>query len=161
MHVFRMNNYNYMKRTFIILSIFLSLGIESFAQHTQPQKFSPKEFMNDMEQFIAKEAGLSPMESAAFFPVFEEMFTKQRTLFDKAKQIGKNKPSDENGCLKAIQMKDKMDIELKKIEQYYHNRFLKILPASKVYDIVKAEDKYHRHMFRRMAKKNWGAQLQK
>jgi hypothetical protein len=149
-----MNNLYYMKRNFIII-LFLFFVSHSFAQQSPPQRFSPKEFMKDMENFISQEAGLTPMEAASFFPVFEEMCAKQRAVFDRVRQIGRNKPADENGCLKAIQLRDKLDLEQKKIEQYYHNKFLKVLSASKVYDVIKAEDKYHRHMFKRMAQMNW------
>ena len=34
------------------------------------------------------------------------------------------------------------------IQQKYHNSFLKILPAGKVLEILKAEDKFHRDAFK-------------
>ena len=40
------------------------------------------------------------------------------------------------------------DIEIKRLQQAYHEKFLHILPASKVYRIIKAEDKFHRQQFR-------------
>jgi len=44
-----------------------------------------------------------------------------------------------------------MELELKSIQQVYHNKFLNVLSASKVYDVIKAQDRFHRRMF-----KNWG-----
>lgn len=61
-----MNNLYYMKRNFIII-LFLFFVSHSFAQQSPPQRFSPKEFMKDMENFISQEAGLTPMEAASFF----------------------------------------------------------------------------------------------
>ena len=49
---------------------------------------------------------------------------------------------------------DKMDIELKRIQQQYHNKFLDILPACKVMKAIKAEDKFHRNMLKRWSKVN-------
>ena len=40
---------------------------------------------------------------------------------------------------------------MKRIQQTYHLRFLEQLPASRVYDILQAEDRFHRTMMR-----NWG-----
>ena len=64
---------------------------------------------------------------------------------------GKIKPADEAECRKAIQKRDELELELKNIQQSYHNRFFTVLPASKVFDVIKAEDRFHRKTFR-----NWG-----
>lgn len=40
------------------------------------------------------------------------------------------------------------------IQKTYHEKFLQILPAKKVYDILNAEDRFHRQMFKRTANKN-------
>lgn len=138
-----------MKKLVVICSMLLWVSV-AFAGEPQ-QKFSPEKFQADMEQFITKEACLSPQEAAAFFPLFREMLSKQRCLFNQMKVEGKIKPTDEEACKKAIQKRDQMEIELKSILQTYHNKFFGILPASKVYDVIKAEDKFHRGLFR-----NWG-----
>ena len=46
--------------------------VQAFPQKKRP-RVSPDEFKAEMEQFIAKEACLTPKESAKFFPVYEEM----------------------------------------------------------------------------------------
>ena len=38
---------------------------------------------------------------------------------------------------------------MKQLQQEYHNRFMYILPASKVLKIIKAEEKFHRRAFKR------------
>jgi|WetSurMetagenome_2_1015567.scaffolds.fasta_scaffold1008842_1 hypothetical protein len=139
----------------IITLILMLLNINLYAQETLGYKFSPREFMNDMAQYIAKDACLTPAESAKFFPLYEEMCNKKRALFDKVRQLGRNKPSNEVGCQHAIQLRDKLDLDLKRIEQIYHNKFLKVMPASKVYEVIRSEDKFHRNMFARMAKRDW------
>ncbi len=119
---------------------------------TEPQKkFSPEKYQADMEQFITREASLSPQEAAAFFPLLREMLKKQRSLYNQMKAEGKIKPADEESCRKLIQKRDQMELELKSIQQVYHNKFLNVLSASKVYDVIKAQDRFHRRMF-----KNWG-----
>ena len=106
------------------------LSVSAFAD--EPQKFSPEKFQADMEQFITQEACLTPEEAAKFFPLLREMHKKQRAIQMQIKKECKIKP------------------ELKNIQQTYHNKFFCVLPASKVYDVIKAEDRFHRRAF-----KNW------
>ena len=139
-----------MKRLMTIL-IALVLAVAAIPQDQKPQqppKFSPEKFQADLEQFITKEACLTPQEAAKFFPVDKEMQVKQRAVYDRQRQLGWGKPADEKGCEKAIRQRDEYDLELKRIQQTYHNKFLSIISASKLYDVIKAEDRFHRQMLR-------------
>lgn len=139
-----------MKKTLTILLIGLfSLGLS--AQEQKKEKFSPEKFDAELQNYIVKEANLSQQEAAEFFPVYKEMQLKQRALFDRLRKLGKDKPQDEKACQEAIRQHDDLEIEMKKIQQAYHNRFMELLPASKVYNIMKAEDRFHRRMLR-----GWG-----
>jgi len=117
----------------------------------EPQKFSPEKFQADMEQFITQEACLTPEEAAKFFPLFREMRDKQRIVYDRMKSECSIKPADEAGCKQVVQKRDMLEMELKNIQQSYHNKFFCVLSASKVYDVIKAESRFHRRTF-----KNWG-----
>lgn len=139
-----------MKRLFLALAITLTLAAQA-QDNQRDEKFSPEKFDAELRNFITTEAHLSQQEATAFFPLYNEMQQKQRSIFDKQRNIGKEKPKDEEACKQAIIQRDAMDIELKRIQQTYHQRFLKVLPASKVYDILKAENRFHRK-----AMKNWG-----
>lgn len=115
------------------------------------QRFSPERFQQQLEEFITKEANLTAQEAATFFPIYKEMAEKQRAVFMRQRNVARVKPADEQGCLKAIKEQDEIDLELKRIQQTYHLRFLEVLSASKVYDILRAEEKFHRNMMR-----SWG-----
>jgi hypothetical protein len=78
------------------------------------------------------------------------MHQKQRAIQCQIKKECKIKPVDEAECKKAVQKRDVYELELKNIQQTYHNKFFSVLPASKVYDVIKAEDRFHRRAF-----KNW------
>jgi len=149
---FQYNKFMYNTRANIKLLAFVVSIIFSLSLNAQGQ-FDPEKFKADQEQFIVQEACLTPQEAAIFFPLYDEMKKKQRAVFDRMRNIGFVKPATEPGCYLAIQEHDKMDIASKKIEQTYHNKFLKILPASKVYDIIQAEDKFHRMVLKRFAKR--------
>ena len=133
----------------LFLSLLLTLAVG--AQQQKQQKFSPEKFDAELQQFITNEACLTPQEAAQFFPVYREMQKKQRALYDRQRQRGKIKPADDKGCEQAIKQRDEIELELKRIQQSYHNRFLSIVSASKLYDIIKAEDRFHRQKM-----KNWG-----
>lgn len=135
-----------MKRYLFCIAVLL-LSVMSVMAH-DPQKFSPEKFQADMEQFITKEASLTAEEAAKFFPLYREMQQKQRAVWNQMKNMGRNKPADEAACKQAVQKRDELELEQRRIIQTYHNKFFKVLPASKVYDVIIAENKFHRFAIR-------------
>ena len=135
-----------MKKYLFCIAVLL-LSVMSVMAH-DPQKFSPEKFQADMEQFITKEASLTAEEAAKFFPLYREMQQKQRAVWNQMKNMGRNKPADEAACKQAVQKRDELELEQRRIIQTYHNKFFKVLPASKVYDVIIAENKFHRFAIR-------------
>ncbi|WP_033149945.1 hypothetical protein [Prevotella sp. RM4] len=129
---------------FEVLMFVVALG----ASAEEQQKFSPEKFQADLEQYITTEAGLTNEEAAKFFPLYREMQQKQRVVYNKMHELFKL-PHDEASCKRAVQRRDQLEIELKQIAQTYHNKFLRVLPASKVIGTIIAEDKFHRRAFRK------------
>ena len=127
-----------------VIMIMVVLG----ASAEEQQKFSPEKFQADLEQYITTEAGLTNEEAAKFFPLYREMQQKQRVVYNKMHELFKL-PHDEASCKRAIQRRDQLEIELKQIAQTYHNKFLRVIPASKVIGTIVAEDKFHRRAFRK------------
>jgi len=139
------------RRLFSLLWALLFVLMASAQQDKQPRRFSPEQFDAELQKYITQEAGLSCQEAAKFFPVYKEMLFKQRSLYMRQRQFGRTKPGDEEGCKKAVQERDAVELEQKRILQHYHNKFFDLLPASKVYDVLQAEDKFHREKLRQ-----WG-----
>ncbi|SFC12742.1 hypothetical protein SAMN04488493_103235 [Xylanibacter ruminicola] len=127
-----------------VIMIMVVLG----ASAEEQQKFSPEKFQADLEQYITTEAGLTNEEAAKFFLLYREMQQKQRVVYNKIHELFKL-PHDETSCKRAIQRRDQLEIELKQIAQTYHNKFLRVIPASKVIGTIVAEDKFHRRAFRK------------
>ena len=132
----------------LLVSTVLMLMVVLGAQAEEQQKFSPEKFQADLEQYITTEAGLTNDEAAKFFPLYREMQKKQRVVYNKIHELFKL-PHDEASCKRAIQRRDQLEIELKQIAQTYHNKFLRVIPASKVIGTIVAEDKFHRRAFRK------------
>lgn len=140
-----------MRKYILLLLLTLSVTIVS-AQ--RPHKFDPKRFEVEMRQFISTEAGLTPKEAAAFFPVFDEMQQKQRMLFDKMRRYQFVDTNDNKASLEAIKEMDNIDLQIKKLQREYHLKFCKVLPAGKVFEVIRADEKFHRIAFKRMVKRN-------
>lgn len=111
--------------------------------------FNPIQFERELENYIEQTVRLSPSESAKFFPLYEEMRAKQRVYFQRDKKTRYVNPNDSKACERAVRQHDENELQLKRIQQTYHNKFLKILPANKVYQIIKAEKEFHKKKFRR------------
>ncbi len=137
------------KLLFIILITISTLAMAQ--QNGEQKRFDPERYQAELEQFITSEACLTPQEASKFFPVYREMMKKQHSLFMDLRKYRHFKPADENGCKEAILLKDQIDIQSKELQQQYHQKFLRIIPASKLFDIIKAEDEFHRQSFKKMA----------
>lgn len=138
-----------MKTTVLMILMLCTFGVAN-GQHKKHPPFNPAKFEADLEQFITVNACLSPSQAASFFPVYRQMMKKQRALFDEMRRLRMINPKDNEACEEAIRKQDELDIQIKQLQQEYHGRFLMMLPANKVLAIIKAEEKFHRQIFRKM-----------
>lgn len=136
----------------LALFIVLLMGILPMSAQDGKKKgrFDPKRFEIELEQYITTNAGLTPSESAKFFPVYRQMTKRMRSIFDQMRRYHHVDPRDVKACAEAIRKQDELDIEMKTLQQEYHMRFMLILPANKVLEIIKAEERFHRQAFKRM-----------
>lgn len=116
--------------------------------------FDAAKFESQLEQYITTEAGLTPQEASSFFPVYREMKRKQYALMSSERRNRFVSVDDDKACAEAIKKHDENDIAIKELIRDYHQKFLKILPANKVFKIIRAEDRYHRQALKRVARKD-------
>lgn len=138
-----------LRTTVLMILMLCTFGVAN-GQHKKRPPFNPAKFEADLEQFITVNACLSPSQAASFFPVYRQMMKKQRALFDEMRRLRMINPKDNEACEEAIRKQDELDIQIKQLQQEYHGRFLMMLPANKVLSIIKAEEKFHRQIFRKM-----------
>ena len=138
-----------LRTTVLMILMLCTFGVAN-GQHRKHPPFNPAKFEADLEQFITVNACLSPSQAASFFPVYRQMMKKQRALFDEMRRLRMINPKDTEACEEAIRKQDELDIQIKQLQQEYHGRFLMMLPANKVLSIIKAEEKFHRQIFRKM-----------
>ncbi len=137
-------------RTSVLMILMLCTFVVANGQHRKRPPFNPAKFEADLEQFITVNACLSPSQAASFFPVYRQMMKKQRALFEEMRRLRMINPKDNEACEEAIRKQDELDIQIKQLQQEYHGRFLMMLPANKVLSIIKAEEKFHRQIFKKM-----------
>ena len=138
-----------LRTTVLMILMLCTFGVAN-GQHRKRPPFNPAKFEADLEQFITVNACLSPSQAASFFPVYRQMMKKQRVLFDEMRRLRMINPKDNEACEVAIRKQDELDIQIKQLQQEYHGRFLMMPPANKVLSIIKAEEKFHRQIFKKM-----------
>lgn len=139
-----------MKRIlFIIIMAVISLNINA-----QPKgKFNPEMYMKEQEAFIIKQANLTPQEATAFTPVFREMHNKQRELFNKMRGYVHRNPQTDKEAETCINAMSSINIQIMKLEQQYHARFCKVIPARKAYQCIKAQEMFKHQMMEKIAQR--------
>ena len=141
-----------MKLKCLFLTFLMAMSATILMAQGRPQ-FNPAKFRADLEKFITAEAGLTSAEATKFFPLYYEMGEKQRALYNKMRQLSQSRPSGERQCKKAISDMDRCELEIKQIQLNYHNRFLKIISAEKLYKVITAEGRFHRQAKRQAARR--------
>lgn len=137
-----------MKQVIFLLPLmsFFSIGI--FAQ----KKFDVEAFRAEQEKIITHEAGLTPEEAKAFFPLYHEMNRKRFELVrEERNQIktitaGNNITADQ--YLKMVDTRLEVHSKEVEIEKEYYTKFKKILPPEKLFKVSVAEMKMNREMLK-------------
>ena len=143
-----------------ILALMALFTVSLFAQQNPEQRkprFDPKEFQQRMEEALTRQAGLTPDEAKAFFPIYKEMKEKQRGIGVQIHQLKTQCNSDEAAYTAAIIKIKQLMVESAQLEQSYYRRLLEVVPASKVFKVMKAEDDFHRRMVQGQRGRKGGA----
>lgn len=130
----------------------------SMPQPPQPQRrdgrppFNPKEFRKAVEDFITRQAGLTPKEAHDFFPLYHEMKEQQRNVQGKmhraTQRVEKERLTDAD-CRRIVAQVKKFRQEYHDIETRYFRKFEHILPPNKLLRVMNAERKFGQEMFRK------------
>lgn len=134
----------------VFCCLFALTTIGTWAQPEPPKgqpRFDPAKFQQMVEESLTKAAELTPEEAKAFFPLYTEMRQKQREMGRKIHDLKKEAPqADGKACAETITKIKRLQVEMAELEEGYYQRFLKTIPAAKVFKVMKAEDDIHRRM---------------
>ncbi len=141
-----------MLRYLVILIMFMS----SFVANAQApagkghRRFDPQRFERQLESFVLKRLELSQSETSAFLPLFRQKRKAEVAIMDSGRKSRHKRPTSEREWAQALKTFDANEVKLKKIQQDYHEKMLKVIPASKIMKMVKAEEDFHREAFSKM-----------
>lgn len=131
----------------LCIIIVCMIALQAIPQQAIAQKnpkFNPERFERELEAYVVENSDMTAAEKAKFLPLYREMRAKQRKIFEKTRLKGRPEFSSDEDCARIIREHDTSEIKLKQIQRTYHNKFLSIMPAKKVLNIIKAEDEFHR-----------------
>ena len=113
--------------------------------------------LNDMNyeniEWLRLQHELTQQEVATFMPLFREMQQKQRALFKQHRQYSRTNPQNDQEAAQLIKNIDNVEMQMKKIETQYHEKFLKVLSPIKVYKVHQAVNRFKHITMERVAKR--------
>ena len=116
------------------------------------QHLSREEFRAKQKEFITEQAGLSKKEAAKFFPVYFELqdkkFQYNKEAWDKIKKGKRDKNLTDAEYSKITEDIVKSRITVDELELEYLKKYRKILPAKKIFEIQRAEMRFHRELLK-------------
>ncbi len=139
-----------MKRVLNVLLLLLFVASGVYAQKKCP--WSKATFREKQKTFLTNRADLTPEEATAFFPLYFELQDKKGEINKKAWQLvrdakGKDSLTDAEYNRFSEELV-KAKIETSKLEQDYLHKYQKVLPAKKIYEIQRAELRFHRELLK-------------
>ncbi|MEZ5070664.1 MAG: hypothetical protein R2751_06800 [Bacteroidales bacterium] len=115
-----------------------------------------EQFRKDREAYFKEKLELTDAESRAFLPLYEDYENRKNKLFEDERNIfnycAKNKDNLDEAELKdALQkIREVQDKQHALDQEYYHEKFTRVLPISKVLHLYKVEWDYRRHLLRQI-----------
>lgn len=146
-----------MKKYIIIFLAMLTLSIGALhAQERKRPHLSKQEFKEQLKTYLTKEANLTDEEVVRFFPIYDECQQKKHKLNDQIwkyrKQI-RGKELTEEEYAQLLENEANIRIEIEKLEKSYIEKYHKVLPYKKVFEIKRGETRFQRELLRGLKKK--------
>lgn len=141
-----------MKKRIVLLFVWIGSTALSFANDGCNQHLSPEEFRAKQKAFITQKADLTAGEAEKFFPLYFELQDKKKNYTDEIwkllrKSWGEETMTDaqyEEILLKVYDLR----IESDKLDKVYYTKFKKVLSPQKIFQVQKAEARFHRELLK-------------
>lgn len=137
-------------KKYVILLVALICSLAVSAQENKPRQFDAQKFEQQLEQYVIQKACITQAETNEFLAIFREKRKKELEIMFKSRKTNAGKPKNEKEWEEMLRAHDNIEIQLKKIQQTYHNRLLKVVPASKIVKMTRAEEEFHREAFKQI-----------
>lgn len=145
-----------MKKLILLVVILGSFVPVLWAADGCDQHLSREEFRAKQKAFITEQAGLSKEEAAKFFPIYFELQDKKKKLNDESWTLirkGKDAKTTEAQYEEINEKIADNRIAANRLDKSYLEKFKKILSSKKIYQVQRAEMRFHREMIKGMHRK--------
>ena len=133
----------------ILLTIILS--ISSISLFAQKPRMSREEFRQCQEKYIKEQTGLTQQEAQQFFPLYFELQDKKDAINRQAwaqMRKGKEENLSEAEYNKIIEEIIKARISCDQLDLEYLHKYQKFLSSKQIFNIQRAEMKFHRELLK-------------
>lgn len=142
-----------MKRHYLLLLLMICPILPIQAQ--KKEKTSEVEFRAKKEAYMTEQASLTKEEAAKFFPLYFELQDRKKQINGKAwknAEKGKHPQTTEAEYEDIIDEFMHAQQESAELDKEYLKKYKAILSSQKIYQLYKAEIKFHRNMIKIMQK---------
>ncbi|TLU99033.1 hypothetical protein [Dyadobacter luticola] len=145
--------FNFRKYRNIFAILIIALGAVTTAQAQRRSEEEIKKIQDAKVAIITNRLNLTPEQSTGFWPVYNEYSQKRREIHRAQRQIINNKKAEGKtddqvlDNLKEVQDLKQKDLDL---EKEYQSKFLKVISASQVIELYKAERTFNDMLIQRL-----------
>ena len=142
-----------MKKRVAVWIVTLAFAPLMWATGGCDQRLSKDEFRAKQQAYITEKAGLTSEEAEAFFPLYFELQDRKHQLNEEAWKLmreGKQENLSEERYDEIMEGVYDARISSDRLEKTYYGKFKKILSSKKIYQVQRAEMRFHRELLKGM-----------
>lgn len=142
-----------MKKRVAVWIVALAFASLMWATGGCDQRLSKDEFRAKQQAYITEKAGLTSEEAEAFFPLYFELQDRKHQLNEEAWKLmreGKQENLSEERYDEIMEGVYDARISSDRLEKTYYGKFKKILSSKKIYQVQRAEMRFHRELLKGM-----------
>ncbi len=145
-------------KKFIIIAFISLFSLHLSAQKMRDHGEMGEKYMAQKVAYITTALDLTPEESAAFWPLYNEHEKKHNELMKSIKNHRKDFASSqdeltETEAKEAIVFIQKHMADMQAMEAEYQNKYLEVIPATKVLLLMKAEKDFRRELLKKLGER--------
>ncbi len=144
------------RNTFALLLLFIG-AVSTSANAQRRSEEEIKKIQDAKVAIITNRLNLTPEQSTGFWPMYNEYSQRRREIHRAQRKIINDKKAEGQndeavlGNLKEVQELRQKELDL---EKEYQNKFLKVITASQVIELYKAERTFNDMLIQRLKQKN-------
>jgi Spy/CpxP family protein refolding chaperone len=148
------------RNTFALLLLFIgavsTVGVPTASAQRRSEE-EIKRIQDAKVAIITNRLNLTPEQSTGFWPIYNEYAQKRREIHRAQRKIINDKKAEGQNDEQVLNnLKEVQELRQKELdlEKEYQNRFLKVITASQVIDLYKAERTFNDMLIQRLKQKN-------